>query len=297
MSFFTKFMSDCQSQSQRYFTTGGLLPISSSWRQAPWDSRPEFFFWTPAVIVHCWQIMNKFPSMKCTARRETYYRQAAHSFNHSFIHSPIHHRFYGPLLGPCLFFSFIIFFTQMAGLLGRVISPSQGRYLHHGQHKHRINAYIDIHALSGTRTHDPSLEFMHQGIADWHARVWRRVQITSTVVLRVVKGDGKEPSAGGYNWATLFLGDINTGTWAPGWGSLKSETVKCGHESCGTQTWEWKRWQGPAAIANDKPILSSKGCYIRTTNARAQLKKNSGRESQGAWRQDKLIGGKPSLVK
>jgi hypothetical protein len=27
----------CQSQS--YFTTGGLPPISSSWRQAPWDSR------------------------------------------------------------------------------------------------------------------------------------------------------------------------------------------------------------------------------------------------------------------
>jgi hypothetical protein len=23
----------------------------------------------------------------------------------------------------------------------------------------------------------------------------------------------EEPSARGYNWATLFLGDINTGTW------------------------------------------------------------------------------------
>jgi hypothetical protein len=33
----------CQSQSQSYFTTGGLPPISSSWRRAPWDSRPEFF--------------------------------------------------------------------------------------------------------------------------------------------------------------------------------------------------------------------------------------------------------------
>jgi hypothetical protein len=28
------------SQSQSYFTTGGLPPISSSWRQAPWDPRP-----------------------------------------------------------------------------------------------------------------------------------------------------------------------------------------------------------------------------------------------------------------
>jgi hypothetical protein len=31
-------------QSQSYFTTGGLTPISSSWRQAPWDSRPVIFF-------------------------------------------------------------------------------------------------------------------------------------------------------------------------------------------------------------------------------------------------------------
>jgi hypothetical protein len=37
-----------QSQSQSYFTTGGLPPISLSWRQAPWDPRPEFLFsnWT-----------------------------------------------------------------------------------------------------------------------------------------------------------------------------------------------------------------------------------------------------------
>jgi hypothetical protein len=61
-----------------------------------------------------------------------------------------------PLLGPDLFFSFVIFFTQMVGLHGRGISPSQGRYLHTGQHKHRINAHRDIHALSGIWTHDPS---------------------------------------------------------------------------------------------------------------------------------------------
>jgi hypothetical protein len=33
-----------QSQSQSYFTTGGLPPISSSWHQAPCDSRPKMFF-------------------------------------------------------------------------------------------------------------------------------------------------------------------------------------------------------------------------------------------------------------
>jgi hypothetical protein len=35
------------------------------------------------------------------------------------------------------------------------------------------------------------LEFMRQGIADWSSRVWRRVRITSTLALRIVKGDGK----------------------------------------------------------------------------------------------------------
>jgi hypothetical protein len=48
----------------------------------------------------------------------------------------------------------------------------------------------------------------------------------------------EESSAWGYNWATLFLGDINGGPDPPGWGNLESETVKCGHESCGTRTRE-----------------------------------------------------------
>jgi hypothetical protein len=33
-------------QSQSYFMTGGLLPIGSSWHQAPWGSPPSFFFTT-----------------------------------------------------------------------------------------------------------------------------------------------------------------------------------------------------------------------------------------------------------
>jgi hypothetical protein len=36
---------------------------------------------------------------------------------------------------------------------------------------------------------------------------------TSTVALQVVRGDERELSAQGYNWATLFIGDINMGTW------------------------------------------------------------------------------------
>jgi hypothetical protein len=48
-------------------------------------------------------------------------------------------------------------YTQSVGFLGRGISPSQGRNLDTGQHKHRINAHTGIHASSGIRTHDPSV--------------------------------------------------------------------------------------------------------------------------------------------
>jgi hypothetical protein len=62
---------------------------------------------------------------------------------------------YSTLLDIGRFFSFLSS-TQSVGLLGRGISPSQGRYLHREQHKHRINAHTDMHALSGIRTHDPT---------------------------------------------------------------------------------------------------------------------------------------------
>jgi hypothetical protein len=40
-------------KSQSYFTTSSLPPSCSSWRQAPWDSRSEIFFfnWILAVLV------------------------------------------------------------------------------------------------------------------------------------------------------------------------------------------------------------------------------------------------------
>jgi hypothetical protein len=75
-----------------------------------------------------------------------------------FIHSFIHQWLYSLLLGPGLVFSFVIFFTQSVGLLGRVIRPSQGRYLHTLEHKHRINAYTLKH---------PCLEL------DWNLRSQR----------------------------------------------------------------------------------------------------------------------------
>jgi hypothetical protein len=59
---------------------------------------------------------------------------------HLFIHSFVHQLLYRPLLGPGLFFNFVIFFTQIVGLLGWAISPWQGRHLHTGQRKHRMKA-------------------------------------------------------------------------------------------------------------------------------------------------------------
>jgi uncharacterized membrane protein len=73
------------------------------------------------------------------------------------FYSFIHLRLYNPLLDPGLYFSFVIFVTQTVGLLERVISPSQGLYLYTRQHKRRINAHTDIHALSGIRIQDPSV--------------------------------------------------------------------------------------------------------------------------------------------
>jgi hypothetical protein len=74
-----------------------------------------------------------------------------HCLRYSFIHQWL----CSLLLVSDLFFIFVIFFAKTVGLLGRVISPSQSRYLHTGQHKHRINAHTDTHALSGIRIHDP----------------------------------------------------------------------------------------------------------------------------------------------
>jgi hypothetical protein len=34
---------------------------------------------------------------------------------------------------------------------------------------------------------------------------------TSTIALRILEGDEKEPSSRGYNWANLSMGEINTG--------------------------------------------------------------------------------------
>jgi hypothetical protein len=75
----------------------------------------------------------------------------ARSYNFVFIHQWLH----SPLLCPGLFFSSVIFFIQSVGLLGRVINPSQGRYLHRTTQAQNKRTQ-GIHALSRIRTHDPT---------------------------------------------------------------------------------------------------------------------------------------------
>jgi hypothetical protein len=55
---------------------------------------------------------------------------------------------------------------------------------------------------------------------------------------RVVRGDVKGTKCPGVNWATLFLGDINTGTWPYRLGE-SDETVKYGYGFWPTWTIEW----------------------------------------------------------
>jgi hypothetical protein len=56
-------------------------------------------------------------------------------------------------------------------------------------------------------------------------------------------------------------------------GSLESETAKCGHESHGTQTWECLRWWRPAALVNDRPILSSEGLLRKDYDRKCSVEK------------------------
>jgi hypothetical protein len=56
---------------------------------------------------------------------------------------------------------------------------------------------------------------------------------TSTVALWVVGGEKREPSTWGYNWAPLYWGDINTGSWL-------SRLVES--RIWGSKIWSWVPW-------------------------------------------------------
>jgi hypothetical protein len=79
-----------------------------------------------------------------------------------------------------------IIYTQSVGLLGRGVSPSQGRYLHTGQHKHRTPGHTELvtkrcRTTDGTRR-TGAKEPRWSGIPDanstsasqWKCRVYQR---------------------------------------------------------------------------------------------------------------------------
>jgi hypothetical protein len=61
-------------------------------------------------------------------------------------------------------------FTQSAELLGGGISPSQGRYLHTGQYKNRINAHTSIPQV-GFEPMIPGFELAKTALPMWSAHL------------------------------------------------------------------------------------------------------------------------------
>jgi hypothetical protein len=72
-------------------------------------------------------------------------------------------------LGRLTYRRFLELFRHMVGLLGRVISPSQGLYLHRTT-QHR-KTRTNIHPFSGIRTHDPSNQPVNTHASDRTATV------------------------------------------------------------------------------------------------------------------------------
>jgi hypothetical protein len=105
--------------------------------------------------------------------------------------------------GPSPLIQFCNHFSQTAGLLGRVISPSQGLHLNTGQHKHRINTYTHQTSFlkwdSNPRSQRPGerRQFMpytsrllwparmnfYRGLIKCHAmKTYGKVEFSSTIV-------------------------------------------------------------------------------------------------------------------
>jgi hypothetical protein len=97
---------------------------------------------------------------------------------------------------------------------------------------------------------------------------------TSTVALRVVRGDQEGNQLLRYNWATLFLEGINKGTCPSAFGK--------------SRIWEWLCWQGTATTVYDRHIYSLERLH-KVYECKCLVGKNTGLGSRGSCRQDELI--------
>jgi hypothetical protein len=120
----------------------------------------------------------------------------AYPRDHQLLHTSRYIYYYG---STALFWALTAFSVswsckQSVGFLGRGISPSQGLYLHTEQHKHRVNAHNTDYALSGIRTHDPSVRASEdssylrpRGHCDRHRPCIQIKNITSYKLKRILK--------------------------------------------------------------------------------------------------------------
>jgi hypothetical protein len=81
--------------------------------------------------------------------------------------------------------------------------------------------------------------------------------------------------SGEYNWATLFLGEINTGTWPSRMWESQIREVKYGHETLGIRTRERLRWRRPASSCKLQalPLVREGAQHQQTRNCLKIIKK------------------------
>jgi hypothetical protein len=132
-------------------------------------------------------------------------------------------------LGSGLCFSFVIFFYTDGRTPWRVISPSQDRYIHTGQHKHRINSHTDIHAFSRIRTHDGNVQpsedsscLRPRGYCDWLQTCFIVADISKVCLPKLRSRDSAVGTATGYG-----LDDRGVGVRAP----VESRIFSCPRRS------------------------------------------------------------------
>jgi hypothetical protein len=83
----------------------------------------------------------------------------------------------------------------------------------------------------------------------------------------------REPSAWEYNWATLFLGNINRGPGPPGWDSLEFETITYVMSSAGLGPENDCAGDDQKQLQATHSSSRQRGYYILTITTSVQLKK------------------------